>query len=182
VNRSRHLITDLLIHRRLIYKEHTSTHAEGAVPRVWGLARAGLRVAWSPAISHIRDRGRFHSHLFFHTANHICTHAHLSRANPFEIVARAAQAHVFIEVFEDGYQVNRSCQLITDLLLHTFSFTRPVTYVRIHTSLRGPSARHRPTYSSRASRTLTRCVSSIHRSTLAHLFIHTSIYICTHAD
>jgi len=33
------------LHRRLIYTEHTRTHAEGADPRVWGLARAGLRVA-----------------------------------------------------------------------------------------------------------------------------------------
>ena len=40
--------------RRLLYKEHTRTHAEGADPKVWGLARAGLRVAWSPAISRIR--------------------------------------------------------------------------------------------------------------------------------
>jgi len=45
----------LAIHRRLIYKEHTSTYAEGADPRVWGLARAGLRVACPPAISHIHD-------------------------------------------------------------------------------------------------------------------------------
>jgi len=33
------------MNRRLIYKEHTSTHAEGAHPRVWGLVRAGLRAA-----------------------------------------------------------------------------------------------------------------------------------------
>ena len=47
-------------HRRLIHNEHTHTHADGADPRVWGLARAGLRVAWSPAISRIRDHGRSH--------------------------------------------------------------------------------------------------------------------------
>jgi len=47
------------IHRRFIYSEHTSTHAQGADPRVWRLARAGLSAdARSPAISRIRGRGR----------------------------------------------------------------------------------------------------------------------------
>jgi len=36
-----------------MYEEHASTHAEEAVPRVWGLARAGLRVARSPAKKYI---------------------------------------------------------------------------------------------------------------------------------
>jgi len=52
------LSSHLPIHRRLIYKEHTRTHAEGADPRVSRLARAGLRVDWSAAISRIRDHGR----------------------------------------------------------------------------------------------------------------------------
>jgi len=52
--------TGRCVHRRLIYKEHTSTHAEGADPRRCELARTGLRVAWSPAISRIRDHGRPH--------------------------------------------------------------------------------------------------------------------------
>jgi len=38
----------ICIHKRLIHKEHARTHAKGADPRVWGLARAGLRVAQSP--------------------------------------------------------------------------------------------------------------------------------------
>jgi len=54
-------------HGRLIYKEHTRTHAEGADPRVWALARAGLRVAWPPAISRIRDHGRSHPVVAFFT-------------------------------------------------------------------------------------------------------------------
>jgi len=44
------------IHRLLIYKQHASTHAEGADPRVWGLAPAGSRVGRPPAISRIRIR------------------------------------------------------------------------------------------------------------------------------
>jgi len=47
-------------HRRLVYKEHTRTQPEGADPRVWGVARTGLRVAWSPAISRIRDYSGSH--------------------------------------------------------------------------------------------------------------------------
>jgi len=36
------------VHRRLIYKERTRTHAEWADPRVRGLARSGLLVACPP--------------------------------------------------------------------------------------------------------------------------------------
>jgi len=48
------------MYRWLIYKEHARTHAEEADPRVWGLAWAVLRAAWSPVIRRIRDHGRSH--------------------------------------------------------------------------------------------------------------------------
>jgi len=51
--------TPLGLHKRLIYKEPTSTHAEGADQRVGGLVLAGSRVAWSPAISRRAKRTSF---------------------------------------------------------------------------------------------------------------------------